>query len=71
MFQETRKTGGKLHWCGPRAAQGDGGQGMHFSLCEFKNYTAPIHKDEVNQVANYLKGHIGRLCFLLYVSAVG
>lgn len=33
----------------------------HFLLCEFKNYADPIGKDEVNQAATYLKGHIGRL----------
>jgi hypothetical protein len=27
----------------------------HFLLCEFKNYTEPIGKDEVNQTATYLK----------------
>ena len=33
----------------------------HFLLCEFKNYVNPIHKDEVDQAANYLKKHVGRL----------
>ncbi len=33
----------------------------HFLLCEFKNYVDPIDKGEVNQAANYLKRHIGRI----------
>jgi len=32
-----------------------------FLLCEFKNYTDPCTKDEVNQTRNYLKETIGRL----------
>jgi hypothetical protein len=32
-----------------------------FLLCEFKNYTEPCSKDEVNQTRNYLKETIGRL----------
>lgn len=33
----------------------------NFLLCEFKNYTDPFGKDEVNQTRNYLKRTIGRL----------
>lgn len=32
-----------------------------FLLCEFKNYSDPCTKDEVNQTRNYLKETIGRL----------
>jgi hypothetical protein len=33
----------------------------NFLLCEFKNYTEPFSKDEVNQTRNYLKDTIGRI----------
>jgi hypothetical protein len=32
-----------------------------FLLCEFKNYTDPCSKDEVNQTRNYLKQTIERI----------
>lgn len=32
-----------------------------FLLCEFKNYTEQIGKDEVNQTRNYLRHTIGRI----------
>lgn len=33
----------------------------NFLLCEFKNYSEPIEKDEVNQTRNYLRKSIGRI----------
>jgi hypothetical protein len=33
----------------------------NFLLCEFKNYSDPVGKDEVNQTRNYLKRTIGRI----------
>lgn len=33
----------------------------NFLLCEFKNYTEPFSKDEVNQTRNYLRRTIGRI----------
>jgi hypothetical protein len=33
----------------------------NFLLCEFKNYSEPIGKDEVNQTRNYLKSTVGRI----------
>lgn len=45
----------------------DGWQGIrqefeaNFLLCEFKNYSDPFGKDEVNQTRNYLRSTIGRI----------
>lgn len=37
----------------------------NFLLCEFKNYTEPFSKEEVNQTRNYLRHTIGRLGIIL------
>ena len=34
-------------------------------LVEFKNYTGPVGKDEVNQTRNYLSSPMGRLAILI------